>query len=172
MGIAQHSATPSFPMNAMLAMSKENHDSPLAEELRSIAGVKLKFAEPLARYTSMKIGGPADYFIEVLNDAALADLVRALGRGGVGFCLLGNGSNVLISDRGVRGAVIRLAGEFKSAEWREAGASVQVNVGAAYAVTQLVREAARRGYTGLEFAEGIPGTVGGALYMNAGAYGS
>jgi UDP-N-acetylmuramate dehydrogenase len=156
----------------MLAMIKESHDSPLAEELKSIAGVKLKFAEPLARYTSMKIGGPADYFIEVTHDAALASLLRALERNGVDFYLLGNGSNVLISDRGVRGAVIRLGGEFKTVEWSDAADGVYANVGAAYAVTQLVREAARKGYAGLEFAEGIPGTVGGALYMNAGAYGS
>ncbi len=100
------------------------------------------------------------------------DLLRALERAGVDFYLLGNGSNVLISDRGVRGAVIRLGGEFKTVEWRDAADGVCVNAGAAYAVTQLVREAARKGYAGLEFAEGIPGTVGGALYMNAGAYGS
>ena len=68
--------------------------------------------------------------------------------------------------------MIHLAGEFKHVEWREEGEIVRVKVGAAYAVTQLVREAARKGYAGLEFAEGIPGTIGGALYMNAGAYGS
>jgi UDP-N-acetylmuramate dehydrogenase len=153
-------------------MAKEGKDSPLAEELSAISGVKLKIAEPLARYTSMKIGGPADYFIEVTHDAALTSLLRALERNGVEFYLLGNGSNVLISDRGVRGAVIRLGGEFKTVEWRDSADGAYVNVGAAYAVTQLVREAARKGYAGLEFAEGIPGTVGGALYMNAGAYGS
>ena len=156
----------------VFVMVKEGMDSALARELSSIAGVNLKMAEPLARYTSMKIGGPADYFLEVTHDAALADLLRVLDRNGVDFYLLGNGSNVLISDRGVRGAVIRLAGEFKSIEWRDIAAGVHVTVGAAYAVTQLVREAARKGYVGLEFAEGIPGTVGGALYMNAGAYGS
>jgi UDP-N-acetylmuramate dehydrogenase len=153
-------------------MAQEGKDSPLAEELSAISGVKLKIAEPLARYTSMKIGGPADYFIEVTHDAALTSLLRALERNGVEFYLLGNGSNVLISDRGVRGAVIRLGGEFKTVEWRDSADGAYVNVGAAYAVTQLVREAARKGYAGLEFAEGIPGTVGGALYMNAGAYGS
>jgi UDP-N-acetylmuramate dehydrogenase len=68
--------------------------------------------------------------------------------------------------------VLRLAGEFKRAAWREEGDRVLVTAGAAFPVTQLVREAARRGYSGLEFAEGIPGSVGGALVMNAGAYGS
>jgi UDP-N-acetylmuramate dehydrogenase len=153
-------------------MTKESGNSSLAEKLNAIPGVKLKLAEPLARYTSMKIGGPADYFIEAFSDAALTSVLRVLEPYKVGFCLLGNGSNVLVSDRGVRGAVIRLAGEFKTVEWREAETGVSVRVGAAYAVTQLVREAARKGYAGLEFAEGIPGTIGGALYMNAGAYGS
>ena len=153
-------------------MAKESKDSPLAEELSSIPGLKLKLAEPLARYTSMKVGGPADYFIEVVHDAALADLLRAFERHRSDFCLLGNGSNVLISDRGVRGAVLRLAGEFKRLQWREENDGVQASAGAGVAVTQLVREAARKGYAGLEFAEGIPGTVGGALFMNAGAYGS
>jgi UDP-N-acetylmuramate dehydrogenase len=157
---------------AVSAMTEANEKLALVRDLKALSGVKLKIAEPLARYTSMKIGGPADYFIEVVNEAALAALLRVLDRFHLDFHLLGNGSNVLISDRGVRGAVIRLAGEFKAVEWRDADDRVEVRVGAAYAVTQLVREAARRGYGGLEFAEGIPGTVGGALYMNAGAYGS
>lgn len=156
----------------MLAMTEKNRDAPLAQELSALAGVTVKMAEPLARYTSMKIGGPADYFLEVEDDNALAGVLKALHRRDVEFCLLGNGSNVLISDRGVRGAVIRLAGEFKRALWHAGKNAVGVVVGAAYPVTQLVREAARKGYTGVEFAEGIPGTVGGALFMNAGAYGS
>jgi UDP-N-acetylmuramate dehydrogenase len=156
----------------MFAMVQASEASPLAADLKLIAGIKLKLAEPLARYTSMKIGGPADYFIEVENEPALAELLRLLNRHGTPICLLGNGSNVLISDRGVRGAVIHLAGDFKSIRWQEDDESVQIDVGAAYAVTQLVREAARKGFAGLEFAEGIPGSVGGALFMNAGAYGS
>jgi UDP-N-acetylmuramate dehydrogenase len=156
----------------MLAMTEKNRDAPLAQELSALAGVTVKMAEPLARYTSMKIGGPADYFLEVEDDNALAGVLKALHRRDVEFCLLGNGSNVLISDRGVRGAVIRLVGEFKRALWHAGKDAVGVVVGAAYPVTQLVREAARKGYTGVEFAEGIPGTVGGALFMNAGAYGS
>ena len=170
-----NSSTPSLHCSnsdVMLVMVEKDSDSPLAPELTAFAGVTVKTAEPLARYTSMKIGGPADYFIEVENDRALARVLTLLDRHRMAFFLLGNGSNVLISDRGVRGAVIRLTGDFKRVEWREAGDIVQVKVGAAYAVTQLVRQAMRRGYAGLEFAEGIPGTVGGALFMNAGAYGS
>jgi UDP-N-acetylmuramate dehydrogenase len=166
----QCSNTPVIGM--MFAVMKETDDSGLAGELKLIPGLKLKIAEPLARYTSMKIGGPADFFVDVETAAGLTQAVKTLRRCGSDFFLLGNGSNVLISDRGVRGAVIRLAGEFKRAEWHEENEIARVQVGAAFAVTQLAREAARKGYAGLEFAEGIPGTIGGALYMNAGAYGS
>ena len=156
----------------MLAMTKQGNATPLARELQVITGARVKVSEPLARYTSMKVGGPADFFIEVENAATLTGVLRTLNRYRTSFFLLGNGSNVLISDRGVRGAVIHLAGAFKQVEWRQEDEIVWVRVGAAFAVTQLVREAARKGCGGLEFAEGIPGTIGGALFMNAGAYGS
>jgi len=167
-GDFQYSSTPTLHYSSELFMAV----SELAEELKLISGLKVKTNEPLARYTSMKIGGPADYFLGVDDAAALSQLLPLLGRHGMVICLLGNGSNVLISDRGVRGAVIHLAGVFKRVEWRDDETGGWADVGAAYPVTQLVREAVRRGYAGLEFAEGIPGTMGGALVMNAGAYGS
>ena len=156
----------------MFPMPEESDEIPLAQELKRISGLKVKIAEPLARYTSMKIGGPADYFLEAQTVDALAQVLPLLRRYDTPVCLLGNGSNVLISDRGVRGGVIHLAGDFRKVEWFEEGNTVWAQVGAACALTQLVRTAARKGYAGLEFAEGIPGTVGGALVMNAGAYGS
>jgi len=174
-GEAQHSGIPVFHHSnsiVMFAMAIASDESPLVRELKSMPDLKLKLAEPLARYTSMKVGGPADYFIAVENGAVLAAVLQLLCRFDIAVSLLGNGSNVLVSDRGVRGAVIRLAGEFKKISWQDEGDFVRVQVGAAYAVTLLVREAARKGCAGLEFAEGIPGSVGGALVMNAGAYGS
>ncbi len=172
--VLQYSNTPVLQHSSlrMLAMTQEIQEGALARELKLIAGLKVKRSEPMARYTSMKIGGPADYFIEVETEQGLQRLLALLGRYGTACYLLGNGSNVLVSDRGIPGAVLRLVGEFKHAEWREEGDVVWLRAGAAHGVTQLVREAARRGYGGLEFAEGIPGTVGGALVMNAGAYGS
>ena len=155
----------------MLPMSNTGDHPPLAPELKKISDLKVKTGEPLARYTSMKVGGPADYFVEVENEAALAELLRLLNRHQENFWVLGNGSNVLISDRGVRGAILRLGREFKKSRWDEADTAT-VTTGAAVSIGQLARDAARRGYAGLEFAEGIPGSVGGALYMNAGAYGS
>jgi UDP-N-acetylmuramate dehydrogenase len=144
----------------------------LLEGLKGVPGLKVKLNEPLAPYTSIKIGGPVDYFLEVEDRVSLSRTLELLHRHAVPFCLLGKGSNVLVSDRGVRGAVLRLGREFNQAIWTEKTGAVVVLVGAAYSVSRLVREAARRGYSGLEFAEGIPGSVGGALVMNAGAYGS
>jgi len=167
----QYSNTPVLHHSNLIMMAEETQESGLFRELESIAGLRVKRSEPTARYTSMKIGGPADYFIEVASEAALRTVLPLLNRHGTAFYLLGNGSNVLISDRGIRGAVVRLTGVFKQAEWREEDALVLLRAGAACAVTQLVRDAARRGYGGLEFAEGIPGSVGGGLVMNAGAYG-
>jgi UDP-N-acetylmuramate dehydrogenase len=156
----------------MFAMNSKSHETGLLQELRSISGLRVKISEPLARYTSIKVGGPADFFVEVESDDALAQLLSLLSLRAMPFCLLGNGSNVVISDLGVEGVVIHLVGDFKDAEWHEQTNQSWVEAGAAQAVTQLVRQAARRGYGGLEFAEGIPGSVGGALVMNAGAYGS
>jgi len=163
----QHSSS-----SVVFAMSKTADAAALVAELGAFAGVRVKRDEPLSRYTSMKIGGPADYFIEVESSPALSAVLPLLRRFGLAVYLLGNGSNVLVSDRGVRGAVVRLGAEFKRIAWDEQGSLVRVTVGAAYSVTQLARQAARRGYGGLEFAEGIPGSVGGAVAMNAGAYGS
>ena len=143
-----------------------------SQELNGVPGLRVRLSEPVARYTSMKIGGLADYFLDVDSREALPRALRILARHEIPVCVLGNGSNVLVSDLGVRGAVIRLGKDFKRIEWHEDESGARIDVGAAFPVTQLVREAARRGYTGLEFAEGIPGSVGGALVMNAGAYGA
>jgi len=153
-------------------MKKDSDETELVRELRLISGLKVKVDEPLARHTTIKIGGAADYFLDVEAGPALIETLRLLNLHQVPFYLLGKGSNVLVSDLGVRGAVLRLGGEFKRIAWQEEGDRALADVGAAYAVTQLVRAAARRGCGGLEFAEGIPGSVGGALVMNAGAYGS
>ena len=94
----------------------------------------------------MKIGGPADYFIEADNGRRAGRSSQSLlRRHQVRLCLLGNGSNVLISDRGVRGAVIHLTGEFKKIDWRDDGDAIGVEVGAAYAVTRLVAPSGAQG---------------------------
>jgi UDP-N-acetylmuramate dehydrogenase len=147
-------------------------DVGLLADLKRIPGLKVKTDEPLARYTSMKIGGPADFFLQAQDEAALRQVLPLLKRYGVAVYVLGNGSNVLVSDLGVRGAILHLTGDFSRLEWRDDQSRASALVGAGYPVTRLVREAVRRGYAGVEFAEGIPGSMGGALVMNAGAYGS
>lgn len=142
----------------------------LAGDLGFLPGVEVRVGEPLARHTSFKVGGPADYYVEAHTSRGLTACLRLLERRGVPVLLLGNGSNLLVSDLGVRGAALRLQGEFRRVRWRTGDAGA--DVGAACAVSRLVREAVRRGLGGLEFAEGIPGSVGGSLVMNAGAYGS
>lgn len=156
----------------MVPMIKELAETTFVQELRLVPDIKIRIDEPLGRYTTMKIGGPADYFLEIGQRAALVQTLRLLKRHRIPFYLLGKGSNTLVSDLGVRGAVIRLSGDFLQLEWEEDHERIFATVGAAYPVTRLVRESARRGYSGLEFAEGIPGSVGGALVMNAGAYGT
>lgn len=142
----------------------------LAGDLSLVPGVEVRVGEPLARHTSFKVGGPADYYVEAHTSRGLTACLRLLERRGVPVLLLGNGSNLLVSDLGVRGVALRLRGEFRRVRWRTRDAGA--DVGAACAVSRLVREAVRRGLGGLEFAEGIPGSVGGSLVMNAGAYGS
>ena len=121
----------------------------MLEELRLIPGLQVKLNEPLAPYTSIKIGGPVDYFLEVEDRVSLSRTLELLHRHAVPFCLLGKGSNVLVSDQGVRGAVLRLGREFNQAIWTEKNGSGVVLVGGGYSVGRLVREAARRGDSGV-----------------------
>ncbi len=127
----------------------------------------VKTGEPLSRHTSFGIGGPADLFVEPQTVDELAAVVSVLRRENLPSFLLGNGTNLLVSDAGYRGAVIRLGGEFREFYYRD-----QTLVsGAAVSLAVLARDACRQGYANLEFATGIPGTLGGALFMNAGAHG-
>jgi len=121
--------------------------------------------EPLARHTTFKIGGPADAFVEARDVAEVQAALRAAGAARKPVFVLGWGSNLLVKDRGVRGLVLRLAGEFERVEFPGGG---RVRAGAAVRVPQLVVACAEQGLSGLEPIVGVPGTVGGALAMNAG----
>ncbi|MDG0812201.1 UDP-N-acetylmuramate dehydrogenase [Cohnella rhizosphaerae] len=126
----------------------------------------VKQAEPLAPYTTWKIGGPADLFLVPADAEQLASAIAALSRHGVPWTVLGRGSNTLVSDRGVRGAVIKLGEGFDRLRF-EGNLAI---AGASYSFIKLSVMAGKEGLTGLEYAGGIPGTVGGAVYMNAGAH--
>ncbi len=124
--------------------------------------------EPLRRYTAWKIGGPADALLEPKSVEELVSAVRTAGEHGIPVTVLGGGTNVLVLDGGIRGLTIRLAKSLTNVEVE--GERVVADAGVLYPV--LANTTAAKGLAGLEFATGIPGTVGGAVYMNAGAYGS
>jgi UDP-N-acetylmuramate dehydrogenase len=136
---------------------------PLADELRFFFPA-LKTDEPLARHTTWGIGGPADYYLELKNQNELIQLILWARAHGLPVTPLGQGSNVLVGDTGVRGVTFRLRGEFE--RWRFDGDVV--HAGAGVLLPTLSRAAAERGLTGAEPFCGIPGTVGGALQTNAG----
>jgi UDP-N-acetylmuramate dehydrogenase len=127
-----------------------------------------KFDEPLRRYTAWKIGGPADALLEPLGADELIEAVETAREHDVPVTILGGGTNVLVLDGGIRGLTIRLARALTDVTIT--GTSVAADAGVLYPV--LANMTAGRGLAGLEFASGVPGTVGGAVYMNAGAYGS
>ncbi len=122
--------------------------------------------EPLLRHTTIRIGGPARFYIEADDFHSLITACEACRDLGIAWTILGGGSNLLVSDEGFDGAVIVLGEGFSKCIYDEATGIF--TVGSALRLSQVVRRAATLGRTGLEFAVGIPGTVGGAIRMNAG----
>ncbi len=158
----------------MMESMKENRKSDMEKnqilwnELCGIAGSdNVLKDEPMMKHTTFRIGGPADFFVLPKSPEAVRDLVRFLKTKEVPFYIMGNGSNLLVGDRGYRGVVIQL---FKNLDAIEiSGTRVKAQAGAL--LSRIARKALDAGLTGMEFASGIPGTLGGALTMNAGAYG-
>lgn len=122
--------------------------------------------EPMAGHTTFRIGGPADCFLQPENEEQLIQVQRYLGKVGLPFFVLGNGSNLLVSDAGYRGVIIQVGRKMSAIEVE--GCTIKAQAGATLA--QVAKAALEHGLTGLEFASGIPGTVGGGVVMNAGAY--
>lgn len=122
---------------------------------------------PLARLTTVRTGGPADFFVRARTSDELADLLDWARREGVAVGVVGSGSNLLVADGGFRGLVLKLEGELATIE-RE---GERLCCGGGARLPQASARAAREGLTGLEFGVNIPGTVGGAVRMNANAYG-
>ena len=124
--------------------------------------------EPLARRTTLRVGGPADLYVEPASEADLAEVLRFCAERGLGFLVLGRGSNLLVRDGGFRGVVLSLAQpQFSRIEI----SGERIRCGAGARLKAVAVEAKHHSLTGLEFLEGIPGSVGGALRMNAGAMG-
>ena len=129
---------------------------------------RLRFEEPLAKHTYFGIGGEAAAYIEISTVSELAALARFHKQWNVPIAVIGRGSNLLVSDTGFKGIGVRLIGELAKLE---VDGDV-VSVGAGLSLPRLSKTMSRRGLSGVEFALGIPGSVGGALIMNAGAWGS
>ena len=143
----------------------------LVDALRAALGDRARPDESLARHTSFRVGGPADLLVLPDTDAELAEVVRTAAAHGHRVTLLGGGSNLLVGDGGVRGVVVKLGRGFADIAWTPTSEGATVRAGAAAQMGRVARDAVARGLAGLEHAEGIPGTIGGALFMNAGAYG-
>ena len=127
---------------------------------------EIRLDEPLSKHTSYRIGGPARAYILVNSPAALSAALAACKADECLWVVVGKGSNLLVSDAGFKGAVIALAGEFRN--WKFDEENARVVVGAGTTLSRLVQEVFHRGYSGMEFAVGTPGSVGGAVRMNAG----
>lgn len=159
-------------MKDLSSMSRPvNPASAFVSEIGSVLSPETLFLEnePLSRKTTLGVGGPARFYSEPASTDDLRGLLRAADRHGIRVLVLGRGSNVLVPDEGVDALVLRL----QHPCWRriDVAADGRVRAGAGVRLRKLCGEACRRGLAGLEFLEGIPGTVGGALRMNAGAMG-
>ena len=140
----------------------------LTAGLQEIAPGVIKTQEPMKNHTSLHIGGPADYLVTPQGINQLKGLLRFSRREVVPFFILGGGTNLLVSDKGIRGVVVKLEKPFKEIQFDGS----KVTVGAGTSLPLLAIRAAQQGLSGLEFAGGIPGTLGGAVGINAGAYGN
>ena len=138
----------------------------LKQQLQA-AGILYKENEPLAAHSTFKIGGPARLFVQPVDHAQLCRTVALCKAQSARYYLLGNGSNILFADEGYNGVVLNISSMQDTVEVH----GTQLTAGAGVRLSALCKTALEHGLTGLEFAYGIPGTVGGAVYMNAGAYG-
>lgn len=143
------------------------------ELTKEIPSGQIYMNEPMSKHTTFKVGGNADIFVKVKNIDELKHIIKVAKKNDVHITVIGNGSNILVKDNGIRGIVAKI--EFEDVEIENENTSddnVIVAVGAGVKLTVLAQMLLQKGITGFEFASGIPGTIGGAVKMNAGAYGS
>lgn len=145
----------------------------LKSQLKECFRERVRFEEPMARHTSFRIGGPAEVYVMPEAEKELADLVESLNAGGVKYVVMGKGTNLLVKDGGIRGVVISLVERFNQIRiLEESQDGIRVSALAGARLSALCRFALNQNLSGLNFALGIPGSVGGAILMNAGAAGS
>lgn len=128
---------------------------------------EIRCEEPMSRHTTFRTGGPAAYYVEPAGEKELAAVIRCCRETGTPYYILGNGSNLLVGDRGYEGVIIAMEKFWSDICVEES----RIYAGAGALLSRIARSALEASLTGLEFAAGIPGTAGGAVVMNAGAYG-
>ncbi len=140
----------------------------LYKELCRILGEEnIRVKEPMSKHTTFQVGGPADFFVTPKEEGQIRDVAAVLKEAGVSFYVMGNGSNLLVGDKGYRGVIIQI---YKTMDQIEVHDTV-IHAQAGALLSKIAAKALAAGLTGFEFASGIPGTLGGAVMMNAGAYG-
>lgn len=137
-------------------------------ELQKANVGKVIHNEPLAKHTTIKIGGPAEIFVEPNSIEDLKKTMAIVTKSGAAWRAIGRGSNLLVGDSGIKGVVIKLG---KGLDHLEVDGDI-ITAGGGYSLIKLTTVISKQGLSGLQFAGGIPGSVGGAVYMNAGAHGS
>lgn len=130
---------------------------------------KIIFDEPMKKYTSFKIGGTADEFIKVKDEQELKEALKYAKNKNLKITIIGNGSNLLVLDKGIRGIVIKI--DIQKLEIEKKEKYAEITVGSGYKTMALGIKLMNEGISGFEELSGIPGTIGGAIFMNAGAYG-
>jgi UDP-N-acetylmuramate--alanine ligase len=146
-------------------------DLVIAEELKAIIGEQgdVRLYEPLSKHTTLRVGGPAQFWVEPRIESAFAELIRFCGREGLPLFIIGRGSNLLVRDGGIRGVVVHpCGGDFDKVEIN----GDEITAGAGAKLKEVAYAGKAAGLGGLEWMEGIPGAVGGSLRMNAGAMGA
>ena len=135
----------------------------------NISKEKIKYNEPMAKHTSFKIGGPAQCFINAESVEEIKQICKVASKNDINLTIIGNGSNLLVTDNGVNGIVVKV--NIKKFELEFSNDDLSLIVGAGNKLGEIAQKLLRNEITGFEFAAGIPGTIGGAVRMNAGAYG-
>ena len=126
----------------------------------------IKRNEPMGLHTTFRVGGNADFFLEISSPKELADIIKYLKQTEHSYFILGNGSNLLVGDKGYNGVILHLGERFSGITVENETITVQAGA----LLSTVAKTAAKHGLAGMEFASGIPGTIGGAVVMNAGAY--
>ena len=147
-------------------------DGALRQKLRDMVSGKVLFDEPMSRHTSIGVGGIADAVLWPERSEELSRIVHFLWYSRIPFIPVGNGTNLIVKDGGYRGAVISMQGLNAVRLTERGGSQVLIHAGAGVTLSEIVLLSEKRSLSGMEFCAGIPGSVGGAVKMNAGAYGS